>query len=103
VLIYPNTGEPLRKSATKQLTYFFTVYTPQGSTAAPKLTLEVQQNGKSMGQASIDLPAPDASGQIQYASAIPIDSFPPGAYELKVTVSLGTNRATRSGAFVIEQ
>lgn len=103
VLIYPNTGEPLRKSATKQLAYFFTVYPPQGSTAAPKLTLEVQQNGKSLGQASIDLPAPDAGERIQYASAIPIDSFPPGAYELKVTVSLGTNRATRSGTFVIEQ
>jgi VWFA-related protein len=103
VLIYPNTGEPLSKSTTKQLAYFFTVYPPQGTTTAPKLTLEVLQNGKSMGQAAIDLPAPDASGRIQYASAIPIESFPPGAYELKLTVSLGTERATRSGAFTIEQ
>ena len=102
VLIYPNTGESVRKSV-KQMGFFFTAYPAKGSTAAPKLTIEVLQNGKSIGQTSVaSLSAADATGRIQYASALPLDNFQPGAYELRVSVRDERGAVTRSAKFIIE-
>jgi hypothetical protein len=101
VLIYPNTGESLRKSSTKQLTFFFTVYTAKGETYAPKLVIEVLQDGRTVGQTSADLPGPDAAGRIQYASELPLEKFQPGAYELKITVRDGHTSVWRSGQFTL--
>jgi VWFA-related protein len=102
VLIYPNTGEAVRKSAAKQIAFFFTAYPAGGSTDKPKLRIEVLQNGKALGQTSADLPAPDAIGRIQYASELPLNSFQPGAYELRITVNDGKSSVTRSAYFSIE-
>jgi hypothetical protein len=102
VLIYPNMEEPLRKSTSKNLAFFVTVYpSSQGSVAAPKLKLEITQKGRVLGQTSYDLPAPDPSGRIQYASAIPIDKYKAGEYELKVTVQDGQSTAIRAEHFTI--
>jgi VWFA-related protein len=101
VLIYPNMGEAINKSA-KQIAFFFDVYTAKSAANAPKLTIEVDQGGKPMAQASQDLPAPDASGRIQYASALPIDGFKPGDYVLKITVSDGKSSASRSVGFSVQ-
>ena len=92
----------MRKSAAKPLGFFFNIYPAKGATAMPKLTIEVLQNGKSIGQTSASLPAADATGRIQYASALPLDSFQPGEYELKITVADGQSRVTRSAQFVLE-
>jgi len=40
LLVYPNLGEPVRKSA-KQMGFYFSVYPAKGATEAPRLTLEV--------------------------------------------------------------
>ncbi|HEX8772622.1 MAG TPA: VWA domain-containing protein [Pyrinomonadaceae bacterium] len=101
VLIYPNMNEPLRKSAIKNVAFFVTVYPPQGSASATKLKLEIVQGGKVLGQTSTELPAPDSSGRIQYASAIPIDKYKPGDYELRVTVQNGQSTASRAEHFTI--
>jgi VWFA-related protein len=101
VLIYPNTGEPVRKSKSNQLALYFTAYTPAGSTAAPKLAIDVLQNGKAIGHTSGNLPSADATGSIQYASALPLDAFQPGDYELKITVNDGQSSVTRSAHFSI--
>ncbi|HWX41009.1 MAG TPA: VWA domain-containing protein [Blastocatellia bacterium] len=101
VLIYPNMGEAINKSA-KQLAFFFDVYTVRGASNPPKLTIEVDQGGKAMAQASQDLPAADAGGRIQYASALPIDGFKPGDYLLKITVTDGKSSASRSVGFSVQ-
>ena len=101
VLIYPNTGEPVRKSTSKQLALYFTAYPAAGSTAAPKLAIEVLQDGKSVGQTSGNLPSADATGSIQYASALPLDGFQPGDYELRITVNDGRSSVTRSTHFSV--
>jgi VWFA-related protein len=103
LLIYPNLGEPIRKSAMKQLPFFFDVYMPQGAKAAPKLAIEVMQSGQPLARLQSELPAPDPAGLIQYASAIPLDSFQPGSYELKITVNDGAASASRSIAFTVAQ
>jgi VWFA-related protein len=101
VAIYPNMGEPIRKSASKNLAFFVTAYTPRASASATKLRMEIVQQGRALGQTSYDLPAPDASGRVQYAGAIPIDKYKPGDYELRVTVQDAQSTATRTERFTI--
>lgn len=102
VLLYPNMGEPVRKSAGNKLAFFVTAYPPRGAAAsAAKLKIEITQKGRTLGQSSNDLPAPDADGRIQYASALPIDKYAPGDYELRVTVQDARDTVTRSEKFTI--
>lgn len=101
-LIYPAVGEPLRKSVDKQLPFFLTVYTAAGAKAAPKLTVELSQRGRTLGRATLELPPPDAEGRIKYASSLPLDSLQPGDYELKVTADDGATRASRWAPFTLQ-
>jgi VWFA-related protein len=102
IVVYPNLGEPLRKSVTKQLAFFFTAWPAQGSTEKLKLTVEVIQNGRSLGQIPAELPAADEKGSVKYASALPLDNFPPGSYELLVTVKDGQSGVSRAAQFNLE-
>lgn len=96
VLVYPNLSEPVSKTANKQLTFFVTIYTPKGDKSAPKLNVQIERNGRSVGQLSYNLDSPDATGRIQYASAISLEKFQPGDYEVKLAVQDGSRTATRS-------
>ena len=101
LMVYPNLGVPVRKSA-KQMGFYFNVYTAKGSKEAPNLTLEVLQNNKSVARVPLKLEAPDAKGRIQYASALPLDSLNPGNYELKISVSDTKSMVSRSASFALE-
>jgi hypothetical protein len=101
LLLIPNFGVPIRKSASKQLPFFFTVRPAKGG-AAPTAELEIVQSGKSLAKLPLPLPAADASGRIQFASALPLDGFSAGSYELKISVSDGKSAVSRSVAFSIE-
>ena len=96
VLVYPNLSEPVSKAANKQLTFFVTIYTAKGDMSAPRLKVEIERNGRSVGQLSYNLDIPDQTGRIQYASAISLDKFQPGDYEVKLAVQAGSRTATRS-------
>jgi VWFA-related protein len=101
LLIYPNLGEPIRKATMKQLPFFFSVYVPQGVKSAPKLEIAVMQGGKQLARLQSELPAPDAAGLIPFASALPLDSFQPGSYELKITVNDGVASVARKVSFTV--
>ncbi|HKQ72152.1 MAG TPA: VWA domain-containing protein [Blastocatellia bacterium] len=101
LLVYPNLGEPVRKSA-KQMGFYFNVYPMKGVTEAPKLMLEVLQNNKSVAKVPLKLGPPDAKGRIQYASALPLDSLNPGNYELKISVSDVKSTVSRTASFALE-
>ncbi len=103
LLLYPNAGEAVRKEPGKQLTFFFTAYTPQGTTSAPKLVIELRQSGQTLASIPAQLNAPDAQGRIQYVAGLPLESIPPGAYELRVTVDDGKTSASRTAAFSVEK
>jgi hypothetical protein len=102
LMLYPNLGEPLHKSSRKGLSMFLTIYPPKGSTAAPKMSIELDQAGQPLGQLPIQLPAPDQNGRIQYTGTIPLDAFPPGEYELKAMVTDGVTKAMRSERFTVQ-
>lgn len=102
LVVYPNLGEPILKSATKQLAYFLTAWPGKGSAEPLKLVAEIIQNTRSIAQTSAQLPAADNQGRIKYAAALPLDGFQPGAYELKVTVTDSRTSVSRSTQFKIE-
>ncbi len=102
VVVYPNLGEPLRKGTDKEVGFAATIYPPAGA-AAPTAVLELLQNGQRIGQAAVQLPAPDATGRIQYVGRLPTDNFTPGSYELRLTVGEPKNRQIRSALFTIAQ
>jgi VWFA-related protein len=101
LLVYPNLGEPVRKSVTQQLAYFFTAWPAKGSTSGLQLSVEILQNGRSLGRTSGQLPVPDELGQIKYASSFALEKFQPGSYELKLTVDDGKNSVSRSTSFIV--
>jgi VWFA-related protein len=102
-ILYPRMGEPLSKATSPNLTFFFSVYGATEPGKARKATIEVLQGTRALGTASADLAEPDATGRIQYASALPIQSFAPGSYELKITVSDGSVSDTREAPFTVEE
>jgi VWFA-related protein len=77
--------------AESEIPLFLVVYPVPGA-GAPRLTIEVQQNGKMVSSASPELPAPDETGAIPFMSTI---QPAPGQYEIKATVHQGDTAATR--------
>jgi hypothetical protein len=100
--VYPNLGEPILKSTTKQLAYFLTAWPAKGNIEPLKLVAEVVQNKRTIAQTSAQLPASDDKGRVKYAAALPLDGFQPGSYELKVTVTDNRTSVSRSTQFRIE-
>ncbi|MBX3278617.1 MAG: VWA domain-containing protein [Acidobacteria bacterium] len=100
VIVYPNLGQPLQKATSKQLAFFFTVWSESKET--PKLTIEIFQQGQRLAGTAAELSAADANGRIKYASALPLEGFPPGRYELKITVADQQSAVTRATPFTVE-
>ena len=97
LLVYPNLGERIDRSTTKQLAYFFTAWPVKGATKPLQMTLEILQNGRQIGTTTGDLPPADERGEIKYAGSFAIDKFAAGVYELKITVG----NISRTTSFII--
>lgn len=99
-MLYPSMGEPFKKAATPALGFYFSLYGGQGASA--KATIELRQGERSVATLPAALSAPDASGRIQYAGTLPLQSLPPGRFTLKVSVSDGVGNDTRESPFTVE-
>jgi VWFA-related protein len=99
MLLYPNLGEPLMKSTTPELGFFFTAYPAKGTKL--QAALQVLQNGAQLAALSLALDQPDASGRIQQVSRLPIGSLAAGTYDLRVVISDGRQQIARSTTFRI--
>jgi VWFA-related protein len=100
VIVSPNPGEPIHRSL-KQVPFFFTAYIPAGTSAPPKLTVELRQQSRNLAQMPGDLPKPDESGRVQYLAGLPLETIPAGEYELRITVTDGATTVARSVHFTI--
>jgi VWFA-related protein len=98
-IVYPNMGEPFLKATHQAVGFFFTVYGLPPSAPASKATIEVVRGDQRVGQVAADLPAADASGRVQYAGGLPLQSFPTGSYTLRVRVGA----AEREAAFTVAE
>jgi VWFA-related protein len=102
LVVYPNLGEAISKSAAKQLAFFLTAWPAKGPAESLKLKVEILQKNHSLAQTFAQLPPPDEQRRIKYASSLPLDNFQPGDFELKVTVGDGKNSVSRSTLFTIK-
>ena len=100
-LLYPNLGEPIRKSDQTQLAFFLSAMLPDG--VRPSATLEVFQHDQNLGQLPLEIPQPPAGGHLQHMAAIPIGGFPDGVYELRVTLSAAGFQVTHGAAFAVRE
>ncbi len=101
-ILYPNMGEPFRKSQSPNLGFFFTAY---GSPAAPprQALVELLKGDTVTVKLPLPLPAADDRGRIQNAAALPMQGLAPGDYVLRVTVAAGTQMASRQARFVVAE
>jgi VWFA-related protein len=100
--VSPGLDDTAKAAPGSVLSCFFTVYAQPGSQTAPDLGIEFLQEGKLIGRGSPKLPAPDSHGMIPYIASTPLDSFKPGQYEMRVTVSQNGKAATERTIFNIE-
>jgi hypothetical protein len=98
----PNVEQAFSLAKDKNLLVHFNAYVPNGSTVKVNATLVFLKGGTVFTQAGGALPDADASGRIAYSTSFGSENFPPGEYELRVTVSDGARRASSTTHFVIE-
>jgi VWFA-related protein len=96
LLVYPNLGEPMRKSPAGTLTCYVNVVPAAGS--APQATLEVLRDGQAVAQSPLVLSAADASGRIAQLVQLSVETMAAGRYTLRLTVTQGGRREMREAA-----
>jgi hypothetical protein len=96
-------GEPFHKSTSTAVGFFFTVYGVKDAVPPPTATIEVYRGDQGAGRVTASLPAPDATGRIQYAGALPIQGFAAGSYTLKVTATTGQGVDSRKASFTVAE
>jgi VWFA-related protein len=101
MLLYPNLGAALSKGSDKMLSFFTTIYPGEAGAQALGATLTLLHEGQPIAQAPAQLPAPDASGRIRYVGTLPLEKFPEGRFELRVTVEGDGRRETRAAFFAV--
>ena len=102
-ILYPSMGDPIHKSTSQALGFFFTVYGVDPAVSPAKAVLEVFRGDAPAGRVGTDLPAPDDRGRIQYAGALPLEGFAPGAYRLRVTASTSSGSVARETPFTVAE
>lgn len=93
-LLYPNVGEPVSRSAMKELGFAFTIRPGKAPVSGAAVTL--LKSGQVVGQAPLTLDEPDASGVIRQLGRLPLDALEPGAYEIRVAVQTGSVAVARN-------
>lgn len=98
----PNVKQAFSQSKDKNLLIHFNVYLPANAASKVSATLTFLSKGQVFTEAEGALPDADATGRIAYATSFGTDNFPPGDYQLRVTVSDGARRVSSTAAFTVE-
>lgn len=96
-LIYPNLGQPIRKGATSELPFFFTLY---GAGATTAVHAQLLRNGQALAEAPVQL-ASDAGTRAQHLGRLPIATLTPGTYELRIRARSGAQEISRTAFFTV--
>jgi len=102
-IVYPNMGQPFRKSATPTLGFFFTVYGSPSDAAPQQALVELLKGNAVAARLPMPLGAADVNGRIQHAAALPMQALAPGDYTLRITVANGTKSASRQAHFTVAE
>src|SRR5262249_1768097 len=82
----PNVDKLFRLTRDKNILIHFNAYMPKGSAGKLNATLVFLKAGNVFTQASGALPDADGTGHISYLTSFATENFPPGEYDLRVTV-----------------
>jgi VWFA-related protein len=97
MLLYPNLGEPIRLSVTKELPFYFTLY---GPTVDAKAFVQLMRNGLALAEAPLPLSVAGGA-HVQHVGRLPIASLPAGTYELRIRVMSGGREMSRTAFFTL--
>jgi hypothetical protein len=101
MLLYPNLGDPISKSTNKEVSFYVAFY-PAGGRALKQAAIELLHNGQPLATAPLTLPAADGGERIQHVGRLPLDTVPPGTYELRIRVSDDRHERSQSAFFTVE-
>ena len=99
--ITPNLDSHLKAEKGAAMSLYVVVYPDPSIADKPKLTLEYLQGGKVLGGGQLPLPAPEKDGRIPYVASSPIENFPAGEYEARLTAQQGTTSKSSQIKFTI--
>jgi hypothetical protein len=94
VVVYPNLGEAVSKTA-REVGFYFAIY-PAAGQAPSEPAIDLLLNGRQLARLPMPLGRPDASGRIAQLGRLPLDQLAPGTYELRVSVKQGSEQLSRS-------
>ncbi len=97
-LLYPNLGEPIRNTATRELPFYFALY---GDLGAVKAYAQLSRNGQALAEAPVQLPSA-ADSRIQHVGRLPVGALPAGTYELRIRATDGPREVSRTAYFTLQ-
>jgi VWFA-related protein len=97
-LLYPNLGEPIRRSATGELPFYFTLY---GNVQPVQAYAQLLQNGQALAESPVQLP-PASGSRVQHVGRLPIGMLPAGTYELRIRVTDAHGEISRTAYFTLQ-
>jgi hypothetical protein len=100
--LHPNLGEPIKRSETGDLTFYFAALPPKDGPAPGEAVIEILRGGTTLRRVKTPVGPPNASGRIQTAAALDLSPLPAGDYELKVTLGQGVDLTTSSATFSLK-
>jgi VWFA-related protein len=97
-LLYPSLGEPITKSNTSELPFYFALY---GDVSGARAVAQLLRNGRAVAEAPVELP-PATASRVQQVSRLPIATMPAGTYELRIRVMHKGQELSRSAFFTLQ-
>jgi len=96
-LLYPSLSGEATPGSNGSIGLFFRVVGAQAAPASSKLRLV--RDGAALSEVQLPLPAPDASGRIDFQARLPTGTLVPGTYDLRLVVNDGTAPIERRATF----
>ena len=98
-LLYPNTGEPLRRGENAELMFYISYYPVAGNDVGGMV--EILNNGRILASTVLEMPPAATADRVQHVGTLPLKSLPEGTYELRLRLSQGKDEQLRTAFFTI--
>jgi hypothetical protein len=99
MLVYPNIGDPVMKTTTKDLPFFFTIY--RGASEPLTATAQLLRDGGVVAEAPLEIAA-STEPRIQQLARLPVSGLAPGTYQLRIIVVSGPQRVAEAAYFTLQ-
>ena len=100
LLLYPSFGEPVSKAKKPELDLALPLVINAGE-KVPTATLQILQGGQKLAEIPMPLDKPGADGRLMQVTRLPSAAIPPGTYDFKVVLFVGTNKVERTATVVL--